>query len=65
MALDFALEKAIFEAAEEAGQPRTVAQRVVAWLKALSVGDTSEEQDRESHALVMSAIELTEDGDAD
>lgn len=65
MALDPALETAVFEAAEEAGQPRNVAQRVVAWLKAQSTGETSEEQDRAFHENVISAIELPEDGNAD
>lgn len=58
MALDPALESAIFEATEKEGQPRTVALRLVAWLKALSTGETSEEQDRESHSLVLNAVEL-------
>lgn len=65
MALDQALESAIFEAAEKEGQPRTVALRLVAWLKALSTGETSEEQDRESHSLVLSAVEIKGDDDAD
>ena len=58
MALDPALESAIFEATAKEGQPRTVALRLVAWLKALSTGETSEEQDRESHSLVLNAVEL-------
>lgn len=65
MALDPALESAIFEAAEKEGQPRTVALRLVAWLKALSTGETSEEQDRESHSLVLNAVELNGNDYAD
>lgn len=43
MALDRALEAALERAAEEFGQPRSVAQRLQAWLSALADGDDSEE----------------------
>ena len=65
MALDPALEEALLEATTEAGQPRPVAQRLVAWLKALSNGESSEEQDLSFYANVMAAISTGGGKDAD
>jgi hypothetical protein len=65
MALDPALEEALFKAAAEAGQPRPVAQRLVAWLKAQSNGESSEEQDLSFYENVMGAISLPGSENAD
>lgn len=59
MALDVALEEALFSATAEAGQPRTVAQRLVAWLKAQSNGESSEDQDLSFYENVMTAITIS------
>jgi len=58
MALDPALRKALYDATEEAGQPRPVAQRLVAWLEAQSAGESSEQQDLTFYDNVMKAIVL-------
>lgn len=58
MALDPALKKALYDATDEAGQPRPVAQRLVAWLEALSAGESSEEQDLSFYQNVMAAVVL-------
>lgn len=58
MALDPALKKALYDATDEAGQPRPVAQRLVAWLEALSTGESSEEQDLSFYQNVMAAVAL-------
>lgn len=62
--LDPALVDAIAEMAAEAGQPKTVAQRLTAWLMRLS--ETNPGVDENTHFLtnVHSALVL-EDGDAD
>ena len=65
MALDPALESAVLEATEKAGQPRAVGQRLVAWLLALSEGESSEEQDLSFYENVMSAVALPGAKDAD
>ena len=61
MALDPALEEALLKATADLGQPRPVAQRLIAWLKAQSNGESSEEQDLSFYENVMSAIELSGD----
>ena len=43
MPLDKELEDAIYSAVEEAEQPRTVGQRLVAWLKELSEVELSQD----------------------
>ena len=58
MALDTALEEAMYKATDDIGQPRQVAQRLVAWVKAQSTGESSEEQDLSFYENVMSAILL-------
>jgi len=58
MALDPALKKALYDATDEAGQPRPVAQRLVAWLEALSAGESSEEQDLSFYQNVMASVVL-------
>lgn len=65
MALDSALEDALYKATAAAGQPRPVAQRLVAWLKAQSSGESSDDQDISFYDNVMSAIELFGDARAD
>lgn len=65
MALDPALEEALYKATADAGQPRPVAQRLVAWLKAQSTGESSEEQDLSFYKNVMGAIRLKGGTDAD
>lgn len=64
MALDPALEDALLKATADAGQPRQVAQRLVAWLKARSNGESSEEQDLSFYENVMGAISLSGGKDA-
>jgi hypothetical protein len=65
MALDPALEEALFSATSECRQPRPVAQRVIAWLKAQSTGESSEEQDLSFYENVMQAIVVPGAPDAD
>jgi hypothetical protein len=65
MALDPALEDALQRAVAEAGESKQVAQRLIAWLKALSNGESSEEQNLSFYANVMSAIAPVEAKSAD
>jgi hypothetical protein len=65
MALDQALEEALHKAVAEAGQPKQVAQRLTAWLKALSTGESSEEQDLSFYDNVMAAVAVAEVDDED
>lgn len=65
MALDPALEEALYKATADAGQPRPVAQRLVAWLKAQANGESSDDQDLSFYENVMGAISLTGAKDAD
>jgi hypothetical protein len=65
MALDPALEEALHKAVAEVDQPGTVAQRLIAWLTALSSGESSEEQDLSFYQNVMTAIAVKDTGDAD
>lgn len=65
MALDPALEDALQRAVAEAGESKQVAQRLIAWLKALSNGESSEEQNLSFYANVMSAIAAAEAKSAD
>ena len=58
MALDRALEEALQTAVSEAGQPKAVAQRLIAWLKALSEGEGSEDQNLRFYENVTSAINV-------
>lgn len=41
MALDNELIRAVEEAVKEVGQPSTVAKRIIAWLEAMSSGETT------------------------
>lgn len=65
MALDPAIEEALQRAVAEESQPKQVAQRLAAWLKALSTGESSEEQDNSFYENVMAAVVVAETGDAD
>jgi hypothetical protein len=65
MALDPALEDALQRAVAEAGESKQVAQRLIAWLKALSNGESSEEQNLSFYDNVMSAIAPAEASRAD
>ena len=58
MAIDQELKKALHDATAEAGQPRPVAQRLVAWLEAQSTGESSEDQEISFYQNVMTAITL-------
>ncbi|WP_114954996.1 CxC ATPase DNA modification system associated small protein [Sphingosinicella terrae] len=65
MALDPALEAAIREAAEEEGQPATVAARLIAWAEALAEGDDAVERQESFYARLMSAVSGAETADED
>lgn len=65
MALDPALKKALDDATAEADQPRQVAQRLVAWLEALSTGESSEQLDLSFYQNVVAAIVLPGADNAD
>jgi len=41
MSLDQELVRAVEEAVNEAGQPPTVSKRIIAWLEAMSSGETT------------------------
>ena len=41
MSLDQELVRAVEEAVKEAGQPPTVSKRIIAWLEAMSSGETT------------------------
>ena len=43
MTLDKALEEALEEVVCEAGQPETVARRLIAWLREMSTGEMTKE----------------------
>jgi hypothetical protein len=65
MALDPALEDALQRAVAESGESKQVAQRLIAWLKALSNGESSEDQNLSFYRNVMSAIGPAEASRAD
>lgn len=65
MSLDPALESALQQAVAQAGQAEPVAQRLIAWLRAMSAGESSEEQNLSFYANVMSIISSGEAPDAD
>ena len=65
MALDPALEEALHAAVKNAGQAEPVAQRLIAWIKALSAGESSEEQDLSFYDHVMTALVSGDANDAD
>lgn len=41
MSLDQEMIRAVEEAVQEVGQPTTVAKRIIAWLEAMSSGETT------------------------
>jgi len=65
MALDPALEDAVQRAVAELGESKQSAQRLIAWLKALSNGESSEDQDLSFYNNVMGAIASAEAKSAD
>lgn len=42
MSIDQELIRAVEEAVQEVGQPTTVAKRIIAWLEAMSSGETTQ-----------------------
>ena len=65
MPLDPALEAALHEAVIESAQPNAVAQRLIAWLKLLSDGEGSEDQNLHFYENVMDALTVEDDSDED
>ena len=60
--LDGEVSKAIQEAVRETGQPDKVANRLVAWLNAMSASDLSADDEREYLATVRDAINVSVGG---
>lgn len=65
MAIDPALEQALRIAVEEAGQPKSVASRLIAWLEALSLGGSGEDGDRRFYQNARDALQVKDEADAD
>jgi hypothetical protein len=65
MAIDPALEAALQTAVEELGQPRPVAQRLVAWLRSLSEGEVSEDRDLQFYESILQELKIDGLQDAD
>ncbi|MDX8463280.1 MULTISPECIES: CxC ATPase DNA modification system associated small protein [Mesorhizobium] len=65
MPLDPALEAALHTSVNAAGQPKTVAQRLVAWLKSLSDGEGSEDQNARFYENVLEAVKVKDTTDED
>lgn len=60
MGIDPALEEAVQSAVDELGQPRPVANRVIAWLRALSEGETSEDRDLQFYENILDELDARE-----
>lgn len=60
MALDPAMKDAIKEAVKEAGQPTSVASRLIAWLSHMSDGDVSREGFSTFYENLMEVLEVGE-----
>ena len=56
MALDPALVESVQDAVRELDQPGPVAQRMVAWLKALSDGEASPDLNRQFYDSLLEAL---------
>lgn len=65
MSIDPALEAALIAAVEELGQPKPVAQRLAAWLRSLSEGETSEDRDLQFYESVLEELKIERVGNAD
>lgn len=63
--LDCEVIKAIEEAVSGAGQPNTVAKRLVAWLNAMSASDLSADDEREFLTTVRDGIIVNVNGGSD
>ena len=64
MTLDEALEEALTETVRDGGQPETVARRLTAWLRQMSLGPLVKEDDARFLKAVCDELAL-EDEDAD
>jgi len=58
MTLDARITQAINEAVEEAGQPETLARRLIAWFEAVTSGN----EDINDHAAAARHLEVLFDG---
>lgn len=65
MALDPALEEALQAAVSAADQPNAITQRLTAWLKSLSDGEGSQDQNLQFYENVLEAIKVKDTDDAD
>lgn len=62
--LDKSLEEALEETIREAGQPESVTRRITAWLRQMSLGTTTHEDDTRFLQDVCKELELeSEDED--
>jgi hypothetical protein len=64
MALDPALVDALHAAVVELDQPKSVGQRLVAWLKSLSDGEATEHLDNQFFENVISELRVAGEDDA-
>lgn len=64
MALDPALVEALHAAVAELDQPKSVGQRLVAWLKSLSDGEETEHLDNQFFENVISQLRVAGEDDA-
>ncbi len=65
MALDSALIEALQKAVNEVGQPKSVADRLIAWLKSLSDGEASEDLNLQFYENVLAELQVGGVKDAD
>ena len=63
--LDTALAHAITEITADFGQPRSVAQRLLAWLKQMSEAELTKDENTQFLANVCNALLVEEDADED
>lgn len=54
--IDSALEAAVNEVVKEMGQPEATANRLIAWLKAMSTGDQTVDEQEQSLQRVLSTL---------
>ena len=63
MTIDKALEDALVETVNKSGQPEAVARRITAWLRQMSQGSLSKEDDARFLQAVCDELRLEDDSE--
>lgn len=58
MGIDPALEEALQSAVDELGQAKSVGNRLTAWLRTLSEGETSEDRDLQFYESLLAELKV-------